>query len=164
MHYGQPSLAEAAVHHLECVTSRPRSILPIITQVHLHVKGSPSGGTLTSPIQMFLSCPAQENPCQVPTLPSRAPALGTWRRGLTKAAEGCLIGTETHPADYGLARGMSTLKRVTRVQGSPSVQCLKIGPGLKTVTSGNNIVPLNDNPGRASGHQQGTLGLQEPGG
>lgn len=60
------------------------------------------------------------------------PSSGDRAKGLTEAAEGCLIGTEAHPADYGLARGVSSLKRGTQVQGSPSVQSLKIGPGLRT--------------------------------
>lgn len=78
-------------------------------------------------------CPAQPRKvfAKYPYFPP-GPSSGNKPSGLTKAAEGRLVGTEAHPADYGLARGVSTLKRGTQIQGSPSVQCFKIGPGLRT--------------------------------
>lgn len=95
----------------------------------------------------YCSCPTQPRKtlANYPSLPP-GPSPRNVARGLTKAAEGCLVGTEAHPADDGLARWVSALKRGTQVQASPSVQCLKISPELRKVTSGNNIVPLNGSP------------------
>lgn len=45
-HYGQLSLAGAAMCRLECSISRRSSTLPTITQVYIHVKGSPFWGLL----------------------------------------------------------------------------------------------------------------------
>lgn len=144
-HYGQPSLTEASMCHLECATARPRSMLPPNYPETPSYEGLPFlGAPIPTSRAGFLRareqadsfyhfCPSQprktfaKDPSLLP-----GPSSGDTARELTKAAEGRLISTEAHPADYGLARGVSTLKRGTQVQGSPSVQCLKIGPGLRT--------------------------------
>lgn len=129
-HHGQISPTEASTCYLKCATFRPVSILSTITQMYLPLKGSPFWGLLTI-IQSKLPESKEDGWVPLTTQPRKifakypylppGPSSGNKASGLTKAAEGRLVGTEAHPADYGLARGMNTLKRGVQIQGSPSV-------------------------------------------
>jgi hypothetical protein len=112
--------------------------------VRLHGHLPPSPGPDGRPGSCSRTYKTLANPRGHPG-PAEYLSCGGWDRGLTKAGEGSLVGTEAHPVEDGLAGGALALEWRTEVQGSASVQSLEISPGMggrEATTSGSNAHPL----------------------